>query len=222
MRVLIVEDDCKLARFLVRAFVEEGWTADACAKGSDALKQAFSGGYDLIVLDWMLPDLDGLSVCRQLRERMLRTPILMLTARGELGDRVMGLDVGADDYLVKPFELDELLARARALVRRASGYATHRVGPLEIDAMRRAVRIDGELVQLTAREYALLMHLVQHKEQILTRTALLVHIWGLSFDPGSNLVDVHISRLRQKLGPHGGMIETVRGVGYRLTDAPAS
>lgn len=222
VRVLIVEDDFKLARFLVRAFVEEGWTADACSKGSDALKQAVSGGYDLVVLDWMLPDLDGLSVCRQLRERMLRTPILMLTARGELGDRVMGLDAGADDYLVKPFELDELLARIRALVRRASGYAAHRVGPLEIDAMRRAVRVDGELVQLTAREYALLMHLVQQKEQILSRTTLLVHIWGLSFDPGSNLVDVHISRLRQKLGRHGAMIETVRGVGYRLTDAPAS
>ncbi len=221
VRVLIVEDDVKLSRFLVRVFVEEGWTADACSHGRDAIQQALSGGYDLIVLDWMLPDIDGVSVCRELRDRASRTPILMLTARSDLGEKVIGLDAGADDYLVKPFELEELLARVRALVRRASGFTTHRVGPLEIDPMARAVRLDRQAVQLTAREYALLLHLVQHKERVVTRTKLLVHIWGLSFDPGSNLVDVHISRLRQKLGAHAAMIETIRGVGYRLTETPA-
>lgn len=222
VRVLIVEDDSKLSRFLARIFVEEGWTTDACSNGKDAIQQAMSGGYDLIVLDWMLPDIDGVSICRELRNRALRTPILMLTARGDLGERVIGLDAGADDYLTKPFELEELLARIRALVRRASGFTTHRVGALEIDPMARAVRLERSAIQLTAREYALLLHLVQHKEQVVTRTKLLVHIWGLSFDPGSNLVDVHISRLRQKLGAHASMIETVRGVGYRLTEKPAS
>lgn len=222
MRVLVVEDDSKLSRFLVRVFTEEGFAADACFSGSDAIQQASSGLYDLLVLDWMLPDIDGVSICRELRKKALRTPILMLTARGDLGERVIGLDAGADDYLIKPFEIDELLARIRALLRRASGFTTSRIGALEIDPTARVVRLEQKQVPLTSREYGLLLHLVQNKEKVVTRTQLLVHIWGLSFDPGSNLVDVHISRLRQKLGDHAAMIETVRGVGYRLTETPSS
>lgn len=222
VRVLVVEDDRKLSRFLVRVFVEEGWAADACEAGQDAIRQASAGLYDLIVLDWMLPDLDGVSVCRRLRDKGLRTPILMLTARGELGERVLGLDAGADDYLVKPFEIDELLARIRALIRRAAGFSTLRAGPLEIDPMGRVVRLGQKTIQLTAREYALLLHLVQNKDKTIRRTHLLAHIWGLSFDPGTNLVEVHMSRLRNKLGEHAPMIETVRGVGYRLREEPPS
>lgn len=221
MRLLVVEDDLKLSRFLIRVFVEEGWAADACFRGSEAIAQASSGLYDLLLLDWMLPDIDGVSICRELRKKALRTPILMLTARGDLGERVIGLEAGADDYLIKPFEIDELLARIRALVRRASGFPALRIGALEIDPMGRLVRLEQKPIQLTSREYALLLHLVQHKEKVVTRTHLLVHIWGLSFDPGSNLVDVHISRLRQKLGDHSAMIETVRGVGYRLNEMPS-
>lgn len=222
MRALVVEDDSKLSRFLVRVFVEEGWVADACATGREAIAQASSGSYDLVILDWMLPDIDGVSICRDLRARAVRTPIMMLTARGELGEKVIGLEAGADDYLIKPFEIEELLARSRALVRRASGFATLRMGALEIDPTARVVRLEQNTVHLTSREYALLLHLMQHKEKVVTRTSLLVHIWGLSFDPGSNLVDVHISRLRQKLGDHGAMVETIRGVGYRLTEKPLS
>lgn len=222
MRLLVVEDDQRLSRFLVRVFVEEGWVADACARGDEAIRQASSGLYDVLVLDWMLPDIDGVSVCRELRGRAVRTPILMLTARGDLGEKVIGLEAGADDYLIKPFEIDELLARIRALVRRSSGFPALRMGAVEIDPLGRTVRLEQKPIQLTSREYALLLHLVQHKEKVVTRTQLLVHIWGLSFDPGSNLVDVHMSRLRQKLGGHATMIETVRGVGYRLTETPAS
>lgn len=222
MRLLVVEDDLKLSRFLVRVFVEEGWAADACYRGGEAIEQASAGLYDLIVLDWMLPDIDGVSICRELRSRALRTPILMLTARGDLGEKVIGLEAGADDYLIKPFEIDELLARIRALVRRASGFPVLRIGAIEVDPLGRVVRLEERPIQLTSREYALLLHLVQHKEKVVTRTQLLVHIWGLSFDPGSNLVDVHISRLRQKLGHHASIIETVRGVGYRLTETPSS
>jgi DNA-binding response OmpR family regulator len=217
VKVLVVEDDVKLSRFLVRVLVEEGFAADACATGAQALSQAPSGIYDLVVLDWMLPDLDGLSVCRQLREGGFATPILMLTARGELRERVLGLETGADDYLVKPFEVEELVARIRSLVRRASGFAKLGVGPLELDRVGREVRLAGKALDLTSREYALLLDFVHHAEKVVTRTELLSRVWGTSFDPGSNLVEVHVSRLRDKLGDHAWMIETVRGAGYRLT-----
>ena len=217
MKVLVVEDDVKLSRFVVRVLVEEGFAADACATGADAMAQASSGIYDLIVLDWMLPDLDGLSVCRRLRQEGLVTPILMLTARGETRERVLGLDTGADDYLVKPFEVEELVARIRALVRRASGFAKLRIGQLELDRVGREVRLEQASLDLTSREYALLLDFVHHAEKVVTRTELLARVWGTSFDPGSNLVEVHVSRLRDKLGDYSWMIETVRGAGYRLT-----
>jgi DNA-binding response OmpR family regulator len=217
VKVLVVEDDTKLSRFLIRVLVEEGFTADGCAKGEDAIAQAESRLYDLIILDWMLPDVDGLAVCRALRSKGVSTPILMLTARGELRERVLGLETGADDYLVKPFEVEELVARIRALVRRASGFAKLGVGPLELDRVGREVKLAGQVLDLTSREYALLLDFVHHAEKIVSRTELLARVWGTSFDPGSNLVEVHVSRLRDKLGDHAWMIETVRGAGYRLT-----
>jgi DNA-binding response OmpR family regulator len=220
VKVLIVEDDAKLSRFLVRILVDEGFTADTCVKGTDALKQAATRLYDLILLDWMLPDIDGLAVCRGLRQRGLSTPIIMLTARGELRERILGLETGADDYLVKPFEVDELIARMGALLRRAGGMAKVGVGDLELDRLSREVSVAGRSIDLTSREYELLLDFVHHAEKVLTRHELLSRVWGTNFDPGSNLVEVHVSRLRDKLGKHAWMIETIRGAGYRLTSIP--
>ena len=220
MKVLVVEDDAKLSRFLGRVFVEEGFETEACSTGSEALTKASSDTYDLIVLDWMLPDIDGLSVCGRLRQSGICTPILMLTARGELRERVLGFETGADDYLVKPFEVEELVARMRSLVRRASGFTKLTVGPLEVDRLGREVKLNGTVLDITMREYELLFELVHHAETVVTRAELLARIWGTSSDPNSNLVEVHISRLRDKLGETAWMIETVRGAGYRLTSAP--
>lgn len=216
MKILVTEDDAKLARFLVRVFVEEGFVADSCAEGSEAIVRALSGVYDMMVLDWMLPDMDGLSVCRSLRERGCQIPIVMLTARGELPERVLGLRAGADDYLVKPFEIDELLARMDAVFRRAVRKESLRVGPLEIDRFERRVTLDQRLLELTERERALLIHLALRADRVVTRSEILSRVWGMNFDPESNLIEVHVSRLRDKLGRYATMIETVRGKGYRL------
>jgi DNA-binding response OmpR family regulator len=222
MKVLIVEDDARVASFLSRVLAEEGFATDLCADGSDALQQAQTGLYDLVVLDWMLPGLDGLSVCRDIRKAGLTTPILMLTARGELRERVLGLDSGADDYLVKPFEIDELLARVRALVRRSAGLARFVLGDLEIDRIGRRTLLAGVPVDLTVKEFALLLHLAHRADRTVTRSELMAQVWDLKFDPGTNLLEVHVSRLRAKLGDHGWMIETVRGLGYRMrTERPS-
>jgi DNA-binding response OmpR family regulator len=216
MKILVVEDDRKLARFLQRVLSEEGYTADLCSSGSDALEQARSGLYKLVVLDWMIPDNDGLEVCRQLRRLGCDVPIVMLTARGELSERVMALDAGADDYLVKPFEIDELLARIKAVLRRASGPLRLKFGGIEIDREQRRVLLNGAPVELTTREFNLLLHLAHKAGLVVTRTELLTEVWSTQFDTESNVVEVHVSRLREKLGDHSGMIETVRGRGYRL------
>jgi DNA-binding response OmpR family regulator len=216
VKVLILEDDRKLASFLARVVSEEGLTADLCMCGSDAIPQAVSGAYDLVILDWMVPETDGLAVCREVRRAGVTVPILMLTARGETCERVLGLEAGADDYLVKPFELDELIARVRALLRRASGFGSLRCGPLEIDRISRQARLAGAALTLTNREYTLLLELVHRADRTVKRSELLANVWGMHFDPGSNLVEVHVSRLREKFGASAWMIETVRGVGYRL------
>jgi DNA-binding response OmpR family regulator len=216
MKVLVLEDDQKLARFLARVLCEEGLAVDLCANGTDALAQAQEELYDLVILDWMVPDTDGLTVCREIRRAGGRAPILMLTARGETRERVLGLEAGADDYMIKPFEVDELVARIRALLRRTSGFAGLRCGELEIDRVARNVKVAGVVLGLTNREYALLLHLLHHADRIVKRSDLLAHVWDTRFDPGSNLVEVHVSRLRDKLGERAWMIETVRGVGYRL------
>jgi DNA-binding response OmpR family regulator len=216
VKVLLLEDDQRLARFLARVLSEEGLSVDLCARGTDAIGQAEGGLYDLVVLDWMVPDTDGLTVCREIRRTGSTAPILMLTARGETRERVLGLEAGADDYMVKPFEVDELVARVRALLRRAAGLAAVRCGDIEIDTMSRQVKLAGVELTLTNREYALLLHLLHHADRIVSRSDLLDRVWDMRFDPSSNLVEVHVSRLRDKLGDRAWMIQTIRGVGYRL------
>jgi two-component system, OmpR family, response regulator len=219
VKLLVIEDDPKLARLLTRVLQEEGYVVDGCSKGEPGLRQATSGLYDLIVLDWMLPDLDGLSLCRRLRELGTSLPILMLTSRSELSERVMALDAGADDYVMKPFEIEELVARIRALLRRVAGVGKSNVGMLSIDNRQRRASLGATPLDLTSREYALLSYLMRRADQVVTRSELLAHVWSTRFDPGSNLVEVHVSRLRDKLGRSAWMIETVRGAGYRLRTA---
>lgn len=216
VKLLVIEDDLKLARLLTRVLQEEGYVVDGCTKGESGLRQATSGLYDLVVLDWMLPDVDGLSLCRRLRELGSSLPILMLTSRAELSERVMALDSGVDDYVVKPFEIEELVARIRALLRRIAGLGRTRVGALELDPQKRRVTLASQPLELTARETALLAYLARRADQVCSRSELLAHVWSTQFDPGSNLVEVHVSRLRDKLGGAAWMIETVRGSGYRL------
>src|SRR5579871_2654224 len=165
MKALVLEDDPKIARFVIQILREEGYAVDQCSTGADALRVAELGGYELMVLDWVVPDVDGLSVCRELRRRGVVTPILMLSARGQVGERVLGLETGADDFLVKPFEVEELVARARALVRRTVGYARVRCGELEIDRVDRSAIIGGRRLQLTGREFSLLLRLALHADK---------------------------------------------------------
>jgi DNA-binding response OmpR family regulator len=218
MKILVVEDNKKMSRFLARALSEEGYAVDVVGDGTTAIEQIQSLPYDLVILDWMLPEVDGLSVCRTVRARGCQVPILMLTARAEVAERIAGLDAGADDYLAKPFDLGELLARVRARARRnAGGEGALRVGPLVIDRVERRALIDGKRIELTPREFALLAYLAREAGRVVPRTELLAKVWETSFDPGSNVVEVHVKNIREKLGPHAGLIETVRGVGYRLS-----
>ena len=221
MRILLVEDDLRLAKFLERVLAEEGYSIDRCASGADAVTQARASGYDLVLLDWMIPHLDGVEVCRQIRRSGSTVPIMMLTARDQVGERVLGLDAGADDYLVKPFEVEELLARIHALLRRSGGHAQLDLGPLTIDRTNRRALVAGKPLDLTMREFSLLLHLAHRADRVVTRSELLSQVWSINFDPESNVVEVHVSRLRDKLGDLDWMIETVRGRGYRLrTRAP--
>jgi two-component system OmpR family response regulator len=217
MRLLVVEDNPKLSGFLHRAFEEEGYVVDSVADGETAVAQVAQATYELIILDWMLPGMDGISVCRELRQRGCTTPILMLTARTEVSEKILGLDAGADDYLPKPFDLGELLARSRALTRR--GGATDvvlRVGGLCIDRLARRATLDSTLLDLTPREFTLISFLAREAGRVVPRAELLRQVWETSFDPGSNVIDAHIKNLREKLGNASRMIETVRGVGYRM------
>ena len=220
--MLIVEDQPKLAALLARGLREEGHAADVAGRGEDALWMAAAAPYDAIVLDIMLPGIDGLDTCRELRRREVWTPVLMLTARDAVGDRVTGLDAGADDYLSKPFSFDELLARLRALTRRAPAErpVTVEVGDLRLDpAAHRAWRGQTEL-DLSAKEFALLELLMRRSGNVLTRGQLLEGAWDMAYERRSNVVDVYIRYLREKIDrPFGSdTIETVRGVGYRLRE----
>lgn len=217
MKLLVVEDNKRLGHFLKRALEEEGYVTDLVAGGTLALRQAETIDYDLIVLDWMLPDTDGTTVCRVLRARGCLVPIVMLTARAEVSERITGLDAGADDYIVKPFDLGEFLARVRARVRRESGGHLLHIGPLVLDRVERRATLSGEVLALTPREFSLLVHLARSAGRIVPRTELLSKVWETTFDPGSNVVEAHVKNLRDKLGAHSRMIETVRGTGYRLT-----
>lgn len=220
MRVLLVEDQTKLARAVRRGLQQEGYAVDVAATGDDGLHLATEVDYDAVVLDVMLPGLDGFEVCRRMRVQGRWAPVLMLTARDGVADRVTGLDVGADDYLIKPFALRELLARLRALVRRGAGErpAVLTVGSLRLDPAAHTVSRDGQPVELSAREFALLEFFMRHPGEVVTRTQVLEHVWDFNYEGLSNVVDVYVGYLRRKLEQPFGrpLLRTVRGVGYAL------
>ncbi len=215
MRILVVEDEIDLQESLAQALREDGYAVDTADNGQDGLHKATVWEYDIIILDWMLPKLNGVELLRRLR-RIKKTPVMLLTAKDAVNDRVTGLDEGADDYLIKPFSLSELLARVRSLIRRSTGNASNRIafGTVEIDLASKTVRESGNPVELTAREYAMLELLAVHAGKLVSRTMIYNHIFDEQDDTLSNLVDVHISHLRKKLGKD--FIETRRGQGYIL------
>ncbi|MGC4094559.1 MAG: response regulator transcription factor [Polyangiaceae bacterium] len=219
MRVLIVEDDGQLGELLGRILNEEGHSLEFATNLVDARRALSGERFDIIVLDRMLPDGDGLELCSSLRNSGNDTPILMLTARTELHDRVAGLRNGADDYLGKPFEVDELLARASALLRRSQSAWLLELGPLRIDRRSRTVEVTGTRVDLTVREYGLLERLALARGEPVTRQALLEDVWNTRFDPGTSVLNVHVSRLRDKLRSFAWLVETVPTLGYRLRSA---
>jgi two-component system, OmpR family, response regulator len=221
MRVLVAEDDEVIADFVSQGLREAGYAVDVASTGPDALKKALEGGYDAAVIDVMLPGLDGLSVIEQLRARRQQTPVLILSARHTVDDRVKGLQAGGDDYLTKPFAFAELLARLQALLRRAAGTTEPTrliVGDLTLDLLSRKVERAGRTIDLRPREFALLEYLMRHPGRVLSKTMILSHVWGYSFDPGTNVVDVLVSRLRDQIDESFAtkMIHTVRGAGYVL------
>ena len=221
MRVLVVEDDAKAARFLRQGLEEEGHAVDVAVDGVEGVQLGAVNPYDVIVLDIQLPRKNGLQVAAELRRDGTTTPILMLTGRDASADIIRGLDAGADDYLTKPFDFDELLARVRALGRRQATGGPHgilRLGDLELDRVRRTVRRGTRRIELAPREFRLLEYFMLHAEQVLTRTSLLEKVWDMMFDPGTNVVDAHISNVRKKLeeGGEPRLIHTVRGVGYLM------
>jgi len=220
MRILVVEDERRITAFIKRGLEEEHYAVDVAYDGEEALDWAAVANYDLIVLDVLLPKKDGIEVCRELRAQGNKVPILMLTARDAIEDRVQGLDSGADDYLVKPFAFQELLARIRALLRRSGEIKTARlqVGDLVLDTLTHRATRGGQVIELTAREYALLEFLMRHPGQVLSRTQISEHVWNYDFFTTSNVVDVYIRYLRRKIdkGFEVKLLQTVRGVGYKI------
>jgi two-component system, OmpR family, response regulator len=223
VRVLVVEDEVKMARAIRRGLEQEGYAVDTAADGTEGWFQASENPYDAIVLDVMLPGLDGFEVCRRLRAAGRWAPVLMLTARDAVPDRIDGLDAGADDYLVKPFAFGELLARLRALLRRGAGErpVVLSCGDVVLDPARHTVTRAGQPVELSAREFALLEFLMRHPGEVVSRTAILEHVWDYDYDGMSNVIDVYVGYLRRKLEQPFGrpLIRTVRGVGYALDPA---
>jgi heavy metal response regulator len=220
MRLLVVEDEKKVARFIQRGLEEEGYAVDVARDGEEALALARDGVHDLILLDIGLPGKNGLQVLRELRDGKREVPVLLLTVRATIEDKVLGLDAGADDYLTKPFAFQELLARIRALLRRQTGGgpAVLKYADLLLDPARRTASRGGEKIELTSKEFALLEYLLRHPGRVLTRTRIIEHVWDYDFDSGTNLVDVYINYLRKKVdsGREPKLIHTVRGVGYVL------
>ncbi len=221
MNILLIEDEKKIVDFVCCGFREQGFTVDHSGDGNEGFAKANSNEYDVIVLDIMLPGRDGLSILKALRKAGKTTPVLLLTARNELDDRVEGLNLGADDYLAKPFFVEELIARIHALQRRVSGERQNilAVGDLRLDRISREVHWHGQSVDLTGREFNLIEYLMRSPGRVFTRTQILEHVWGYDFDPSTNVVDVCIQRIRKKIGATGNAdlpIESVRGVGYRF------
>jgi two-component system OmpR family response regulator len=219
MRILVVEDDDKIASFLVKGLKQSGYAVDRCADGERAFGLAQSVAYDAAVVDLMLPKLDGLTLIQQLRAKHVRVPVLILSARASVDDRVRGLQAGSDDYLTKPFAFSELLARIQALIRRASQSVEPTrltTGKLTMDLFTREVQRDGEKIELQPREFALLEYLMRNPNRVVTKTMILEHIFDYSFDPQTNVVDVLVHRVRGKVDPDKTMIHNIRGVGYVL------
>jgi len=223
MRLLVVEDDRDAADYLVKAFREVGHVADAATDGEDGFAMATDGQYDVLIIDRMLPKLDGLTLIGNLRAKGIETPVLILSALGQVDDRVKGLRAGGDDYLPKPYSFSELLARVEVLSRRRGGRGEEtvlRVGDLVLDRMSREVRRGEEEISLQPREFRLLEYLMRHAGQVVTRTMLLENVWDYHFDPQTNVIDVHISRLRSKIdkGFSQPLLHTIRGAGYMIRD----
>jgi two-component system, OmpR family, response regulator len=220
VKVLVVEDEKKIASFVRKGLEAEGFVVEVCHRGDDGYALATTHPFDVLVLDIMLPGRDGLSVLRSLRERKVPLPVVLLTARGELNERLEGLNLGADDYLTKPFFVEELVARIHAVTRRASGAGQSilAVADLTVNLLTREVKRGDRSIELTPREFTLLEHLLRSPGRVLTRVQICEHVWSYDFDPGTNLVDVYIQRLRKKVDGDAPLklIETIRGVGYRI------
>jgi len=222
MKILLIEDEKKVSAFIKRGFEQERYIVQTAFDGITGLDIASDTSFDVIILDLMLPGLDGFSLLRNLRESGVNTPVLILTAKGDIDDRIHGLNLGADDYLVKPFSFGELLARTRALLRRSYQQSSPfvSVGDLEINLMTHEVQMSGKPIELTAKEYALLEFFVHNENRALNRISIAEHVWHYYFDRGTNFIDVYINRLRKKLGDNGKnkLIHTVRGYGYMMKD----
>jgi len=221
IRILVIEDNPRMAGALVAGLQEQSYLTDACGTGYEGEEKAAEASYDLIILDLMLPDRDGLEVCRSLRRRGKKTPILILSALSATGEKVTGLNAGADDYLTKPFEFEELLARVRALLRRGqpSESAVLKVAGVDLDLWKRCARREGQTIHLTAKEFALLEYLMRNPERVLSRAQIGEHVWDMNFDPTSNVIDVYISMLRRKIdkGFPALLIHTIVGAGYMFS-----
>ncbi len=228
MKVLLVEDEQKIADFVCSGLAARGFAVTHCNDGNTGLAQTLQGNFEVVILDVMLPGRDGLSVLMAMRSAGVPTPVILLTTRNELGDRIEGLNLGADDYLAKPFFVEELAARIRALMRRVAGdrQNTLQVGHLKLDRITRQASCSGQTIELTTREFSLLEYLMRSAGQVFTRSQILEHVWGYDFDPSTNVVDVCIKRIRGKMGElqtagdAASSIESVRGTGYRFR-APA-
>ncbi|HEY9625145.1 MAG TPA: response regulator transcription factor [Crinalium sp.] len=222
MHILFVEDEAKIANFVRAGLKEQGFVVDYCDNGDEGYTRALDNEYDAIVLDIMVPGKDGLSILKNLRRKGQNVPVILLTARNELDDRIEGLNLGADDYLAKPFFVEELVARIHAVVRRSAGERQNLVcvGPIKLDRITRAVTCNQHVVELTTREFNLLEYLMRSPGRVFTRTQILEHIWGYDFNPSTNVVDVCVQRIRKKIDSIGGAgwIESIRGVGYRFRE----
>lgn len=220
MHILFVEDEAKIANFVQSGLKEQGFVVDYCDNGDEGYTRALDNEYDAIVLDIMVPGKDGLSILKNLRRKGQNVPVILLTARNELDDRIEGLNLGADDYLAKPFFVEELVARIHAVVRRTAGDRQNLVcvGPIKLDRITREVTCNQHIVELTTREFNLLEYLMRSPGRVFTRTQILEHIWGYDFNPNTNVVDVCVQRIRKKIDSIGGegWIESIRGVGYRF------
>ena len=219
MRILLVEDDHTLAKFILKGLREENYAADHADNGQDGLHLALTEPYDAAIVDIMLPGLDGLSLIQEMRQKQLRTPVIILSAKRSVDDRVRGLQSGSDDYLTKPFAISELLARLQALIRRSTGTAeptSLRVGPLHLDLLGRRVERDGVAIDLQPKEYALLVYLMRNAGRVVTKTMIIENVWNYNFDPETNVVEARISKLRDKIDRpfDGPLIHTIRGAGY--------